>query len=83
LLNLFTIIGQSDGLNYVLYKIEQIASAGTTVLVLGETGTGKELVARAIHGLSPRKDRAMVKVNCAAPPSNLIENQRPPAELGV
>jgi chemotaxis protein methyltransferase CheR len=46
------IIGQSDGLKYVLYKVEQIASSNTIVLVLGETGTGKELVARAIHGLS-------------------------------
>jgi len=68
-------IGQSDGLNYVLYKVEQIASSDTTVLVLGETGTGKELVARAIHGLSPRKDRVLVKVNCATLPSNLIESE--------
>ncbi|MBN1551939.1 sigma 54-interacting transcriptional regulator, partial [bacterium] len=50
------IIGQSDGLKYVLYKVEQIAGINTTVLVLGETGTGKELVARAIHGRSLRKD---------------------------
>ena len=69
------IIGQSDGLKYVLYKVEQIADSDTTVLVLGETGTGKELVARAIHGLSPRKNRALVKVNCAALPSNLIESE--------
>lgn len=69
------IVGQSDGLNYVLYKIEQIASSNTIILVLGETGTGKELVARAIHGLSPRKDRALVKVNCATLPSNLIESE--------
>ncbi|MBW2078163.1 MAG: sigma 54-interacting transcriptional regulator, partial [Deltaproteobacteria bacterium] len=48
------IIGQSDGINYVLYKVEQIARSNTIVLVLGETGTGKELVARAIHGLSLR-----------------------------
>jgi chemotaxis protein methyltransferase CheR len=73
--NYENIIGQSDGLNYVLYKVEQIASSDTTVLVLGETGTGKELVARAIHGLSPRKDRALVKVNCATLPSNLIESE--------
>ena len=69
------IIGQSDGLKYVLYKIEQIAGSNTIVLVLGETGTGKELVARAIHGLSLRKNRALVKVNCAALPSNLIESE--------
>ena len=73
--NYENIIGQSDGLKYVLYKVEQIASSDTTVLVLGETGTGKELVARAIHGLSPRKDRALVKVNCATLPSNLIESE--------
>ncbi|MFO7559403.1 MAG: sigma 54-interacting transcriptional regulator [Desulfobacterales bacterium] len=69
------IIGQSDGLKYVLYKIEQIADSDTTVLVLGETGTGKELIARAIHSLSSRKNRSLVKVNCAALPPNLIENE--------
>ncbi len=69
------IIGQSDGLKYVLYKIEQIAASDTTVLILGETGTGKELAARAIHGLSPRHKRALVKVNCAALPANLIESE--------
>ena len=69
------IIGQSDGLKYVLYKVEQIAASDTTVLVLGETGTGKEVAARAIHGLSSRKNRSLVKVNCAALPSNLIESE--------
>jgi len=69
------IIGQSDGLKYVLYKVEQIAGSDTSVLVLGDTGTGKELIARAIHGLSLRKNRALVKVNCAALPSNLIESE--------
>ncbi|MBF0099927.1 MAG: sigma 54-interacting transcriptional regulator [Desulfobacterales bacterium] len=69
------IIGQSDALNYVLYKIEQIANSNTTVLVLGETGTGKELVARAIYGMSLRKNRALVKVNCATLPSYLIESE--------
>jgi transcriptional regulator with GAF, ATPase, and Fis domain len=68
-------IGQSDGLKYVLYKIEQIANSDTIVLVLGETGTGKELVARAIHSLSARKNRAMAKVNCATLSSNLIESE--------
>ncbi|MFO7665806.1 MAG: sigma 54-interacting transcriptional regulator [Desulfobacterales bacterium] len=69
------IIGKSDGLKYVLYKIEQIAGSDTSVLILGETGTGKELVARAIHALSLRKNRAMIKVNCAALPANLIESE--------
>jgi transcriptional regulator with GAF, ATPase, and Fis domain len=73
--NYENIIGQSDGLKYVLYKVEQIAGSNTIVLVLGETGTGKELVARAIHGLSLRKNRALVKVNCAALPSSLIESE--------
>ena len=69
------IVGRSDEIKYVFYKIEQIAHTDTNVLVLGETGTGKELVARAIHGLSQRKDRALVKMNCAALPSNLIESE--------
>jgi chemotaxis protein methyltransferase CheR len=69
------IIGQSDEINYVLYKVEQIAATDTTVLVLGETGTGKELVARAVHNLSLHKDRALIKINCAALPSNLIESE--------
>ena len=68
-------IGHSDGLKYVLFKVEQIAKSNTTVLILGETGTGKELVARSIHGMSKRKDRALVKMNCAALPSNLIESE--------
>jgi PAS domain S-box-containing protein len=69
------IIGQSDEINYVLYKVEQIARTDTNVLILGETGTGKELVARAIHSLSSRKDRALMKINCAALPSTLIESE--------
>ena len=69
------IIGQSDVLKYVLYKVEQIAENNTTVLVLGETGTGKELIARAVHGLSLRKNRTLVKVNCATLPANLIESE--------
>lgn len=69
------IIGQSEELTYVLYKIEQIAATDTTVLLLGETGTGKELVARAIHNLSLRNDRAIIKINCATLPSHLIESE--------
>ena len=69
------IVGGSNEINYVFYKVEQIAASDTTVLILGETGTGKELVARAIHGLSMRKDRALVKINCATLPSNLIESE--------
>jgi chemotaxis protein methyltransferase CheR len=69
------IVGNSDGLKYVLYKIEQISRSNTTVLILGETGTGKELVARALHGSSLRKNRALIKVNCATLPANLIESE--------
>ncbi|MGA8181205.1 MAG: sigma 54-interacting transcriptional regulator [Desulfobacterales bacterium] len=73
--NYENIIGNSDELRYTLYKVEQIAPTNTAVIILGETGTGKELIARAIHGTGPRKNRAFVKVNCAALPSNLIESE--------
>src|SRR6185295_19029049 len=69
------IIGQSDALKYVLFKVEQVAPTETTVLITGETGTGKELVARAIHNASPRKDRPLVKVNCGALSASLIESE--------
>lgn len=69
------IIGISDGLKYVLYRAEQVAPANTTVLILGETGTGKELIAAAIHNMSPRKERPLITVNCAALPANLIESE--------
>jgi transcriptional regulator with GAF, ATPase, and Fis domain len=69
------IIGQSDGLKYVLYRAEQVASSNTTVLILGETGTGKELIAFAIHSMSSRKERPLITVNCAALPGNLIESE--------
>jgi len=69
------IIGKSDGIKYVLYRAEQVAPANTTVLILGETGTGKELIAGAIHNMSPRKDRPMITVNCAALPANLMESE--------
>ena len=69
------IVGQSDELKYVLHHSELVASTDSSVLILGETGTGKELIARAIHHLSSRSRRALVKVNCAALPSNLIESE--------
>ncbi|HSB05674.1 MAG TPA: sigma 54-interacting transcriptional regulator, partial [Thermodesulfobacteriota bacterium] len=69
------ILGNSDGLKYVLYRAEQVAPTNTTVLVLGETGTGKELIAAAIHDMSPRKERPLIMVNCAALPGNLIESE--------
>jgi len=69
------IIGQSDGLKYVLYRAEQVAPMNTTVLILGDTGTGKELIAYAIHEMSPRKGRPLITVNCAALPGNLLESE--------
>jgi transcriptional regulator with GAF, ATPase, and Fis domain len=69
------IIGQSDGLKYVLYRAQQVAPANTTILILGETGTGKELIAAAVHNMSARKERPMITVNCAALPGNLIESE--------
>lgn len=69
------IIGQSKALEETLKLAEQVAGTDSTVLILGETGTGKELLAQSIHNLSKRKDRLMVKVNCAAMPSALIESE--------
>jgi formate hydrogenlyase transcriptional activator len=73
--NFETIIGSSDALRNVLRQVEIIAPSDTTILIRGETGTGKELIARAIHSLSLRKNRPLVKVNCAALPPNLIESE--------
>ena len=67
--------GQSPALQRVLAQIEQVAPTGSTVLLQGETGTGKEVIASAIHDLSPRAARAMVTVNCAAIPATLIESE--------
>jgi transcriptional regulator with GAF, ATPase, and Fis domain len=69
------IIGRSAAIKRVLQQVEQAAPVECTVLITGETGTGKELIARAIHRLSSRKDRAMVTVNCAALPAPLIESE--------
>jgi transcriptional regulator with GAF, ATPase, and Fis domain len=69
------IMGQSGAMRRLLSEIEQVAPANTTVLLTGETGTGKELVATAIHERSPRHDRAMVRINCAAIPAALIESE--------
>jgi PAS domain S-box-containing protein len=73
--NFSEIVGRSDAIKYVLHKIEQVAPTDATALITGETGTGKELVARAIHGESPRRDRPLVKVNCAALSPGLIESE--------
>jgi formate hydrogenlyase transcriptional activator len=69
------IIGRSSGLRRVLQMIETVASGDSTVLLLGETGTGKELIARAIHSHSPRRNRPFVKLNCAAIPTGLLESE--------
>jgi chemotaxis protein methyltransferase CheR len=69
------IVGRSDATKYVLFKIEQVAPTDTRVLITGETGTGKELVAHAIHGASTRRDRPLVKLNCAALSPPLIESE--------
>lgn len=69
------IVGNSEVIRNVLKQIEQVAGTEATVLIQGETGTGKELVANAIHGMSSRKDRLMIKVNCAALPPTLIESE--------
>ena len=73
--NFEEIIGQGQAIKKVLKAVETVAATDASVLVLGETGTGKELVVRAVHDLSPRKEKALVKVNCAALPSGLIESE--------
>jgi formate hydrogenlyase transcriptional activator len=71
----FEIVGKSEALQRVLAEIETVAPADSTVLIYGETGCGKELVARAIHNLSSRRGNAFVKLNCAAIPTGLLESE--------
>ncbi len=73
--NYENIIGYSESLKYVLKRVEQVAATNSPVLIMGETGTGKELIARALHEQSSKSDRPLVKVNCATLPAELIENE--------
>jgi transcriptional regulator with GAF, ATPase, and Fis domain len=73
--NYADIVGQSASIQRIFKMVGQVAPSDSTVLILGETGTGKELIARAIHNTSPRKAKLMIKVNCAALPANLIESE--------
>src|ERR1700730_3743600 len=70
-----TIVGRRGGLCKILSQVEAVAPTNATVLLSGETGTGKEIIARAIHELSPRHNRSLVKVNCAAMPAGLLESE--------
>jgi formate hydrogenlyase transcriptional activator len=74
-LNFEEIVGSSEALRHVLRQVETVAPTDSTVLIYGETGTGKELIARAVHNLSTRKDHAFVKLNCAAIPTGLLESE--------
>ena len=74
-LNFEQIIGKSSALKHVLQLVETVAPSDSTVLLLGETGTGKELIARAVHEHSQRRDRTFVKLNCAAIPTGLLESE--------
>src|SRR5580704_4434629 len=69
------IIGQSSALRHVLQLVETVAASDSTVLLLGETGTGKELIARALHDRSRRRERTLIKLNCAAIPTGLLESE--------
>src|SRR5208283_4080729 len=73
--NFEDIVGESAALRRVLQEVETVAPTGSTVLIGGETGTGKELIARALHDLSPRQGRTFVKLNCAAIPTGLLESE--------
>ncbi|MBN1548395.1 MAG: sigma 54-interacting transcriptional regulator [Syntrophaceae bacterium] len=74
-MGLGAIIGESDAIKYVLFRSEQVAPTDAAVLIQGETGTGKGMIALAIHEMSTRKDKPMVTINCAAIPENLIESE--------
>src|SRR5208282_2622720 len=74
-MNFGQIVGKSPALRKVLQRLEVVAPTDSTVLIYGETGTGKELIARAIHDLSPRRAKAFVKLNCAAIPTGLLESE--------
>jgi len=69
------VIGESNQMKQVFHQVAQVAPTASSVLLLGETGVGKELIARAIHRLSPRKDRPMIDINCATLPSALVESE--------
>jgi formate hydrogenlyase transcriptional activator len=69
------VVGDSPGIRKVLARVRMVAGTDSTVLITGETGTGKEMVVRALHGLSRRKDKILVKVNCAALPAGVIESE--------
>jgi formate hydrogenlyase transcriptional activator len=74
-MNFENVVGNSPALKHVLEQVETVASSDSTVLLLGETGTGKELIARAVHQSSRRKDRTFVRLNCAAIPTGLVESE--------
>src|SRR5262249_29174932 len=74
-LNFEEIVGNSEGLRRVLKQVQTVAPTDSTVIIYGETGTGKELIARALHNLSPRKANPFVKLNCAAIPTGLLESE--------
>jgi PAS domain S-box-containing protein len=73
--NFEEIIGESDEIKYALFRVQQVASTDSAVLILGETGTGKELIARAIHNASNRSNRPLIKVNCATLPEQFVESE--------
>ncbi len=81
--NFAEIVGRSEATRHVLKQVETVAPTSSTVLICGETGTGKELIARALHDLSPRRERTFVKLNCAAIPTGLLESELFGHEKGI